>query len=773
MKNLAPSAQKGYRTLQVGLPKKFRRAGNAARDRKDWAEAARCYREYLRFVPKDAPIWVQFGHSLKEHGKLEEAEQAYRTAADLAPTDAELRIHYGDLLKRLGFKEKAAEVLLESMRLEPTWGMVEDLSLLNQRSQALNLVEESAENSRNNMRYLELKDLFQYLSLHSTVTGITRVVLSLIKYLLDDLDKAEAENYQFVHMFGDAEAVALISKEKLRRLVQLATAEAGGDLPTMQALIRDTRKTAKLIHLKAGDLYFMPGAFWEFVGNPAWLLSKKQKGVYIGGFIYDLIPLTHSHFCMASLSDMFNIAFADTSRFYDFTFSISEFVATQVKDFVKAHGITPFPVTAVPLAHELHFETSRRATGNVPETSRIQALTKRPFVLCVCTIEARKNHVYLFYIWQMMIDAGLDVPDLVFVGRPGWRVADLLGQIEASRYLENRLHVVHGLSDTELATLYDRCMFTVFPSFVEGWGLPVGESLAYGKVCVASSITSIPEVGGEFALYIDPFNLHSGYEVISKLITEPALLQEMEDKIRTRFVARTWKDVGRDFFQTLDRACASLGPAVSGNGAFAPHLEPGFLLDMKWLEEAGARRREYAKNPSRLVLVDGWRGIEGTGTWMLDRTAKIHFTSRYEVGRELSILVLLSTSQWVSDEHTLRLWASKEFVPPSEPGSERHHTQTLLPDTKFWVKLKGKVEEPNIITIQLQMDGPPITPIDGAAPIAVRLHSVGYSAIDDHAARMDLLAGLETRLFKEASVVESARKNAENAKAAHPQPRRG
>src|ERR1700756_2547131 len=101
MNNLVPSGGDGRGTLRVALAKKHRRAGNAARDQKDWGEAARSYRQYLVTVPKDGPIWVQLGHMLKEHGQLEEAVQAYRTAAQLMPRDPELRIHYADLLRRL------------------------------------------------------------------------------------------------------------------------------------------------------------------------------------------------------------------------------------------------------------------------------------------------------------------------------------------------------------------------------------------------------------------------------------------------------------------------------------------------------------------------------------------------------------------------------------------------------------------------------------------------------------------------------------------------
>ena len=63
------------------------------------------------------------------------------------------------------------------------------------------------------------------------------------------------------------------------------------------------------------------------------------------------------------------------------------------------------------------------------------------------------------------------------------------------------------LTDADLKVLYEGCLFTLFPSFYEGWGLPVTESLAFGKPCIASNRSSIPEAGGKLARYIDPNNL--------------------------------------------------------------------------------------------------------------------------------------------------------------------------------------------------------------------------------------------------------------------------
>src|SRR5690349_23230268 len=90
------------------------------------------------------------------------------------------------------------------------------------------------------------------------------------------------------------------------------------------------------------------------------------------------------------------------------------------------------PVEAVPLAHDF------RLPGQValPSPKRwppsIAALQGRDYVLCVCTIEARKNHAYLFQLWKQLLDQGVEMPELVLVGRFGWRVGDLYAQMQAT-----------------------------------------------------------------------------------------------------------------------------------------------------------------------------------------------------------------------------------------------------------------------------------------------------------------------------------------------------
>jgi len=713
-------------------------ARHAAR-RRDWSTAADSYRMYLATVPDDVRAWIQYGHALKEAGHLTEAEAAYGHAIELDPADNDAPLHLAHLLRRLGpgRRREAVDMFAHITRsaealdeLLVTGNGVDTRALLSERPAGL----------PGDIICVELKDLFQYLSLHTTVTGITRVTLSMVNYILYEMDEASAAKYHFVHQYGDGEGVMLITRDYMRNIVRAAMHETP-DLKAMQELIAEIRRKSVVFRLAAGDTYLIVGAFWEFVANPSWLAGMRYRGVTVGCYIYDLIPITYAQYCMQSLTDAFTLAFSETARLLSFAMTISSFVADEVTDYLDTHGIPRFPVEPVLLAHELRFEDRSAGRSLRQETSRTPKLAiGTPFVLCVCTIEARKNHIYLFSIWQRMIAEGINVPDLVFVGRPGWRVEYLMADIESSRHLDGRLHILNGLSDDDLASLYDQCLFTVFPSFVEGWGLPVGESLAHRKACVASSTSSVPEVGGDHVVYVDPFDQENGYAVISDLIRNPEKIAAMESALRSSFQPRTWNDVGRDFFATTERLLAGLAPGVPTRDLFAPRVKAARLFDVAKVAKAATRGGPYVTNPERLAFVTGWRGIEPSGTWMLDPTARLRIQTDCGPSQQVSVLLHAGTSEWVNFFNVLSVTVLESDAgggAPAKPGYRRPMQKNL----NFWLTLTGRTDEAGILTIEFDVSGPVRTADGFHTPLALRLHAVGYTLADALPSRIELLEG--------------------------------
>ncbi len=94
-------------------------------------------------------------------------------------------------------------------------------------------------------------------------------------------------------------------------------------------------------------------------------------------------------------------------------------------------------------------------------------------------------------------------------------------------------------------------------------GLPVGESLIFGRPCLASNASSLPEVGGEFVDYIDPFNINDGYEKISRFIDDESYRETRAGEIKKGFVARSWSDVAKDLLELVESLVSGLGAEQS------------------------------------------------------------------------------------------------------------------------------------------------------------------------------------------------------------------
>ena len=110
--------------------------------------------------------------------------------------------------------------------------------------------------------------------------------------------------------------------------------------------------------------------------------------------------------------------------------------------------------------------------------------------------------------------------------------------------------VLERTTDADLAELYKQCLFSVTPSLVEGWGLPIGEAAWFGKFSIVSSSSSLPEVCGNLVDYIEPNNIDKWVQAIKKTVLDDQYRQQRE-KIIAQSPLRLWKDVAADLKQIL------------------------------------------------------------------------------------------------------------------------------------------------------------------------------------------------------------------------------
>jgi glycosyltransferase involved in cell wall biosynthesis len=320
---------------------------------------------------------------------------------------------------------------------------------------------------------------------------------------------------------------------------------------------------------QAGDHLVVMDAVWGLEKALAAFQASKDRGVIVHSMLHDLIPVIAPQVMNDDILMRFEPWLRASHRYTSAYLAVSQSTGRDLTAFLDRHGIDR-PVRVTPLAqaplpcHQNDMgqagptETRPGPGGSDPglASQRIRVLLTHPYVLCVGTLEIRKNIWKIAQTWQRLSTIeGLALPRLVFAGQPGWMIRDFERMMKATGYLSGWIETVERASDAELDTLYRHSLFTITASYYEGWGLPIGESLAYGKTAVVSRTSSMPEVGGDMVEYCDPHSIDSIMAACRRLIEDPDHRAALEARISAASL-RQWADVADDLLAALDAQAA-------------------------------------------------------------------------------------------------------------------------------------------------------------------------------------------------------------------------
>lgn len=531
--------------------------------------------------------------------------------------------------------------------------------------------------------YFDVSDLLLYVRLHTAPSGIQRVQCEIMRHLLD---LPGPEPIRLV-VLDEARCLGVIETSALQDLVELLRSEA---VPTADVDRKLSALFARMVPLfvRPGDIFLTVGAFWGVSGGGLLLQELKNRGVMIGVLVHDIISITDPEYFDIRDTRIFVKGLVAALTFADFILTTSEYNKASLLEHLAARNLPPLPVHVVPLAHEL----SMAAPAEAKISSLVAGILETDYVLCVGTIEARKNPTYLFNIWRLMVKTGREnIPTLVFVGRRGWLVQDFMEQLKACNYLDGRIAILHDVTDVELALLYRKCLLTTFPSWAEGWGLPVGESLAHGKICIASHAGAIPEVGGELVDYIDPYNASEGLERLSRYLEDPELRRRREREIACRFNPRRWRAVAEDFLNST-RALARHVPRF--DGVAAVRLPPNQYLPIS--SDAGAILLDGLDGElsADLMCISGWRPPEFWGVCADAPTALLRFRTDLPPGTKIHLVMRLIAPS--GDRRHIRI--------SSGSGAETEASLTGASDTV--AVLSCEVEPDHLVSVRMSLASP-------------------------------------------------------------------
>jgi glycosyltransferase involved in cell wall biosynthesis len=365
-------------------------------------------------------------------------------------------------------------------------------------------------------------------------TGISRVELNLAEGVCETNPDVQLCLYE--SQLGRFSALA---RTELRRIgdVQRSSAAVKGGLD-LEVQRRDLRSEGGMEIFSRGDVLITCGLNWlSHVGNmPRLYALQSLVGLRLITTCYDIIPIKFTHL-VPGMDLVFAPYLREMVRHADHVLCISRCTRRDLLRWSASTGGRLPPTSVMPLGCEL------RPLAHDHVSEPVAKIVAQRFLLCVSTIENRKNQLALCRAYTRLIDWGVtDLPLLVLAGGIGHGGQELINEIAGDRRLAGRVLTLVGCSDVDLAALYQRCLFTLYPSFYEGWGLPVSEGLAHGKFCVCSNQGSLPEAGQEFADYADPWNVDVWANTIYRYISIPGALTEREFDIKHGFEAPSWRD---------------------------------------------------------------------------------------------------------------------------------------------------------------------------------------------------------------------------------------
>ena len=463
----------------------------------------------------------------------------------------------------------------------------------------------------------DVSDLLGYFDNARLPTGIQRVQIEVITALLNE--PTPGLEVRICAFTSGRDVWVEVPEAVFLSLADLALVSGQLNDPIWQGALDDL----KLLLAMSPALAFPRGAYLINLGTSWWLQNyflhvrraRAAYGVRYIPFVHDLIPIMAPEHCVRRLTQDFiswaSGVFAHADRYLtNSEASKRDFLAVAKR--LNAQ-VDPDDVHVVRLDADF-----RKPAADAPmaESLARYGLAENGFVLFVSTIESRKNHLAAFAAWiELARKHGVEtLPTLVCVGNRGWLNDAVFTKAASDPVLREKVMMVSGVSDPDLANLYRACRFTLYPSTYEGWGLPVTESLCYGKAALLSDSSSLPEAGGDHVVYFPVGDQNALVGELERMMFDDAWRAEIETKARA-FRPRPWRTLG---LEIADQVRAWAAQDVASGAAEAPPLapaqaQPGRYYWMRRVIETSIAPDMTATEIFRVG--DGWWQPDDWGVW--------------------------------------------------------------------------------------------------------------------------------------------------------------
>ena len=436
-------------------------------------------------------------------------------------------------------------------------------------------------------------DTLDWLDMYPHLTGVGRVSTEL--FFVSHHRALEISVLPCVFGRSSSRLVNASAVEKLKYLIEKSG--WGVDGATIENEGPRSRETGSP---QSNDHVFFNGLVW----TPTFTDLFKhlaRRGIHFSVLVHDIIPIESRELVGEEYFRSFSEWLTTTVNTANVIYVSNMLVQDQI---IRWALLSRLEIKAqiVPISFGLHAmpgALSRSDIANHPQSAKIDLDT---FVLSVGTIDNRKNQIFLCRIWKRLAERlGMDkIPQLVLVGRDDIKIAEVDLSM-SSLFAKSKVVVLEGLSDQHVAGLYKACLFTAFSSISEGYGLPVAESLQYGKLCLSSNLSAIREHARDLIWYFAPDDHDEAVDLFLRAIERSEEREEAELRIARYFRPPQWVDTFQTMVAVADRTLRE--PVVTiESGVHLPHFRGARAIKPEQAL-ANAKRWCSSDNPTVSILI--------------------------------------------------------------------------------------------------------------------------------------------------------------------------
>lgn len=280
------------------------------------------------------------------------------------------------------------------------------------------------------------------------------------------------------------------------------------------------------------------GISHSMLGRTAYLAAlARQENLRRVLFIHDTIPCDFPEYCREHEGAKHLLRLRNAFRYATHLVVNSEYTARQLEEWRRILGAPERPVAVIPIGVDAG--VLKHASGAAATFPR-----KRPYFVMLSTIEPRKNHALLLHLWRDFTEnlPADQVPELLLVGRRGWDNETVFRLLDRCEALRGHVREMNGVLDDELWPLLRGARAMLFPSFVEGWGMPMVEALTMGVPVIGSDIPPFREAGQGIPVLLSPLDGKAWGDTILDYAREGSVARLAQQLQLGNYCPPTWKE---------------------------------------------------------------------------------------------------------------------------------------------------------------------------------------------------------------------------------------